>query len=73
MLCISGGLIALKKRAIAFSIFIVFFVALTHIQGFYILNDLEFADDTTFLLTHITEQGFFWSCIYLFVVSMFLF
>jgi hypothetical protein len=73
MLCISASLIALKKRAIAFSIFIVFFVALTHIQGFYILKDLEFADDTTFLLTHITKQGFYWSCIYLFVVSMFLF
>ena len=73
VLCISASLVALKKRAIAFSIFIIFFVALTHIQGFYILNDLESADHTTFIHTYITEQGFFWSCIYLFVVSMFLF
>ena len=49
------------------------FVALTHIQAFYILNDLISDDSTVFINTYITRRGFFWACIYLFIVSSGLF
>ena len=73
LLCASSVWLALKKRSLPFALYVVFFIALTHIQGFYILKDLSESDETTFLLSHITRLGFYWSCWYLTVVSIILF
>lgn len=64
-----AALLALKKGALPYALLILSLVALTHIQGLFMLDDVEKYGEVSVLWTFTTKEGFFWACVYIFAVS----